>query len=168
MKQTGQPPTIPTRQQDWITAGLTTITVATLMAAVAVGAYVTIIGGQGSFAHLAGHTPWPTLIFSALVVTLIVYLFVVATGMSTVFTTDEQRRHERVKKAAFLFYCQVFSVIFFAFLLTLAVFTYDSDASTTVGQTAPASCCPEYCSADNTTREDAQKRPGFQGKNWCR
>ena len=33
------------------------------MAAAAVGAYVTIIGGQGNFAHPADHTPWPTAVF---------------------------------------------------------------------------------------------------------
>ena len=114
---------------------------------------MTIIGGQDNFAHLADHTPWPAAIFTALAVTLGVYLFVVAAGMSTVFTTDEQRRHERVKKAAILFYCQVFCVIVFAFLLTLAVFTYgsDPDRSTTAGEKAPASGCSELTSSETMT-----------------
>ena len=133
---------------------------------------MTIIGGQGNFAHLADHTPWPTAIFITLAVTLGVYLFVVAAGMSTVFTTDEQQRHERVKKAAILFYCQVFCVIVFAFLLTLAVFTYgsygsDTDRSTTVGEKAPTPGCSELTSSETMTSEGGQKRPGHQGRDRC-
>ena len=80
-----RPPVRRSQQPDWITVTLGIITVATLIAAVAVGAYVTVAGGQGNFASLADRTGWATLIFIALTATLLAYLLVVITGMNTVF-----------------------------------------------------------------------------------
>ena len=126
---------------------------------------MTIIGGQGNFAFLADRTSWATTIIGALVGTLCAYVFVVAAGMSTVFTTDEQQRHGRVKLAAVGFYLQVVLVIVFAFLLAVAVFTnhFDSDSSTNVGGTDPATFSSEFGSTETvTTRaKDDQERPSY-------
>ena len=80
-----RPPVRRSQQPDWVTVGLGIITVATLIAAVAVGAYVTVVGGQANFASLSDHTSWATLTFIALTATLLTYLFVAITGMNTVF-----------------------------------------------------------------------------------
>lgn len=171
MKHVGQPPTIPTRQQDWIAAALSTITVATLIAVAAVGAYVTIVGGQGNFGFLADRTFLANAIVVALVATLLAYGFVVATGMNTVFTTDEHQRHRRVKIAAGGFYFQVVFVIVFTFLLTFAVFTNDSDSdrSTTTTETDAATFSSEFGSSDTITApaKDGEERPSYNGVEWC-
>ena len=67
--------------------------------------------------------------------TLVLYLFVVATGMGTVFTTDQEQRHQRVKLAAAAFYFQVFSVIVFAMLMTAATFMNIQDSRPTNSNT---------------------------------
>ena len=167
MKNTDPPPALQTRRPDWIAAALGTISVATLIAAAAVGTYVTIIGGQGNFASLADRTVWAVGIFLSLIATLGAYLFVVAAGMNTVFTADDQQRHSRVKTAAVGFYFQVIFVICFALLLTLAVFTHDLNLSTAVGQTDQAPCCPELCSSENMSYEDNQF-PRHQHGDRCR
>ena len=168
MKHTGQPPTFQNRQPDWIAAALGTITVATLIAAAAVGTYVTIIGGQGNFASSADRTGWAAGIFSALMLTLTAYLFVVAAGMNTVFTTDEEQRHRRVQAAALGFYVQVAFVITFALLLTIAVFTHDSQAETAAGQTKATPYCQQCCAPKSLTPEDNHQRAHHQGRNLCR
>ena len=80
-----RPPVRRSQQPNWVTVGLGIITVATLIAAVAVGAYVTVVVGQGSFAFLADRTGWASSIFAALMATLFAYLLVVTAGMNTVF-----------------------------------------------------------------------------------
>ena len=139
MKHTGQPPTIPDQHQDWVAAAQGTISVATLIEGVTIAAYVSIVAGQGNFASLAERDLWSVAIFAAAFSTLGLYLFVVAAGMGTVFTTDQEQRHQRVRLAAASFYFQVFSVIVFAMLMTAATFTNIQDSSKTAGETIPAS-----------------------------
>ena len=65
---------------------------------------MTIVSGQGNFTTLEEHDLWLVAISVAAFSTLVLYLFVVATGMGTVFTTDQEQRHQRVKLAAAAFY----------------------------------------------------------------
>ena len=141
---------------------------ATLIAAAAVGTYVTIVGGQGNFASLADRTEWALTLFVALMTTLIMYMVVIASGMSTVFTTDDQQRHKRVKFAAQAFYVQGLTVIAFAIVLTSAVLTFEPDPPTSPGSTEPAQCCQKYCPPKWMTREDAHKRVPYFGGDQCR
>lgn len=60
MKHTGQPPAIQTRQPDWMAAALSTVTLATLIAAAVAGAYLTITGGQSNVP--AGRTRKPGIL----------------------------------------------------------------------------------------------------------
>ena len=87
-----------------------------------------IVSGQGHFATLEEHDLWLVAISVVTFTTLGLYLFVVATGMGTVFTTDQEQRHQRVKLAAAAFYFQVFSVIVFAMLMTAATFMNIQDS----------------------------------------
>ena len=116
-----------------------------MIAGATVGAYVTIIGSEGGFASLAEREKLSASIFASVGATLLFYLFVVAAGMGTVFKTDNQARHRRVKEAAVLFYLEVFSVLVFAVLLTSAVFTDIPDDSKDVDETGPGSSQTDAC-----------------------
>ena len=135
MKHTDQPGAPQDPYQDWVAAAQGTITVATLIEGITIAAYVTIVSGQGNFTTLEEHDLWLVAISVAAFSTLVLYLFVVATGMGTVFTTDQEQRHQRVKLAAAAFYFQVFSVIVFAMLMTAATFMNIQDSRPTNSNT---------------------------------
>ena len=139
MKHTSQLPTLPDQHQNWIAAAQGTITVATLIEGVTTAAYVTIVAGQGNFAHLTERPLWSLAIAIAAFSTMGLYLFVVAVGMGTVFTTDQEQRHQRVKLAASSFYFQVFLVIVFTTLITVATFTNAPDNPRDVTETTQSS-----------------------------
>ena len=140
MKHTGPTPARAAWRQDWIAAALGTITVATLIAGATVGAYVTLMTSQGDFASLGNRGYWSEAIFAATMLTLGVYLFVVAAGMGTVFTANQQERHKRVRAAAVLFYGQALSVIIFAILISAAAFTNTADKPEPGGETNQMWC----------------------------
>ena len=166
MKHTGPPPALATWRQDWIAAALGTTTVATLIAGATVGAYVTLMTGRGDFASIGNRGYWSEAIFAAVMLTLGVYLFVVAAGMGTVFTTDQQERHKRVRSAAVLFYVQVLSVIIFAILISAAAFTDTADKPEPGGETNQMWCPVDFRGPEPMTKS-TQGKPFRAGLVKC-
>lgn len=140
MKHNGQMPPVPPPGPDWVMAAIGTITLATLMVAATVGAYATLIASEGGLGSLGSRARLSVAIVLVLALMLFIYLFVVSAGLGTVFTTDDQVRHRRVKIAAVLFYCQVLSIIAFGALITLAAFLDILDSP----RVNPASVSPSF------------------------
>ena len=121
-------------------AAIGTITLATLMAAATVGPYATLIASEGGLGSLSSRARLSIEIVLVLASMLFIYLFVVATGLGTVFTTDDQVRHQRVKNAAVLFYFQVLCIIAFGALITFAAFLDIPDSP----RSNPSSVSPSF------------------------